>query len=131
LFQDANWEIHKNEKKLEFLLLNENEQLGLKELIYLFEPFACATSLMGDPRFKDLEFASEKFKATKQSLKQKMRMLQDENESCQYLAIPTTSVLSEHLFSVARNVLTNKRNRLLLKYSIWQTYVLTSLQYVL
>ncbi|CAG8651910.1 17953_t:CDS:2 [Gigaspora rosea] len=109
LIQDANREIRKDGKKLESLLLNENKQLGLKELIYLFEPFACATFLMRedpelegylasilDPKFKNLEFASEKFEATKQSLKQKMIMLQNETECLndQPIANPTSNLAS-------------------------------------
>ncbi|CAG8626229.1 11280_t:CDS:2, partial [Cetraspora pellucida] len=66
-------------------LLEKEELLGLKELIDLLKPFACATTLMGedpkiegylaailDPRFKNLEFASEKFEETKKYLRQKM-----------------------------------------------------------
>ncbi|CAG8774684.1 6318_t:CDS:1, partial [Racocetra fulgida] len=33
-----------------------------------------------DPKFKNLEFALEKFEATKKSLKQKIKMLLDEDE---------------------------------------------------
>ncbi|CAG8825462.1 2508_t:CDS:2, partial [Gigaspora rosea] len=86
------------------LLLSENELLGIKELVNLLEPFAHATSLMSelemklklniadrwkdpkiegylaallDPRFKNLEFAPEKFEETKKYLKQKMQALNE------------------------------------------------------
>ncbi|CAG8639210.1 26845_t:CDS:2, partial [Racocetra persica] len=123
MVQNADREICKDRKKLEALLLNKEELLGLKELISLLELFVCVTCLIGgntypifslifptiatlqeylfklekilthqedlkiegylaailDPHFKNLKFAPENFKETKQYLKQKMIAL-DENE---------------------------------------------------
>ncbi|CAG8462345.1 8833_t:CDS:2 [Scutellospora calospora] len=125
--QDVDQEIRNDGKRLNTLLLNESELLGLKELVILLEPFAHATSLMGsstyptlslmlptiatlqeylfkiepvltsqvvrnedpkieeylaailDSKFKNLEFAPEKFEEIKKCLKQKMQAL-DESE---------------------------------------------------
>ncbi|CAG8471110.1 1001_t:CDS:2 [Racocetra fulgida] len=54
MVQNADREIRKDGKKLEALLLNKEELLGLKELISLLEPFACATCLMGGDTYPTL-----------------------------------------------------------------------------
>ncbi|CAG8723712.1 35901_t:CDS:1, partial [Racocetra persica] len=46
--------IRKDRKKLEALLLNKEELLGLKELISLLESFACAICLMGGNTYPTL-----------------------------------------------------------------------------
>ncbi|CAG8823776.1 22005_t:CDS:2, partial [Cetraspora pellucida] len=87
-----------------------------------------------DPRFKDLSFEPEKLELIKNKLKCRMEAAKNINSTIpsienktsssllnslfektfqEYLAIPETSVSSEHLFSDAGNVITDKRNRLL------------------
>ncbi|CAG8641431.1 13585_t:CDS:2, partial [Dentiscutata heterogama] len=167
MIQNIDCETCKDRKKLETLLLNEHKFLGLKELVYLLEPFAKATSLMSrdtystvslmlptiatlqehlfevesilthlvvcnvrnkielniasqwedpviegylasilDPRFKNLEFVSEKFNETKISLKQQMRMLLDENK---YLDDQPTAKPSPNLASFFNNATPTKK----------------------
>ncbi|CAG8637175.1 12357_t:CDS:2 [Racocetra fulgida] len=69
--QDANREIRKDGKKLESLLLDDQELLGLKELINLLKPFACTTTLMGGDIYPTLS-----------------------------LMLPTITTLQEHLFQL-------------------------------
>ncbi|CAG8755891.1 8489_t:CDS:2 [Dentiscutata erythropus] len=48
MIQNVDREIHKDRKKLETLLLKKNKLLGLKELVYLLEPFAKAIFLIAN-----------------------------------------------------------------------------------
>ncbi|CAG8530430.1 4819_t:CDS:2 [Dentiscutata heterogama] len=71
MIQNIDYETCKDGKKLETLLLNKHELLDFKELVYLLEPFAKATSLMGGDTYPTVS-----------------------------LMLPIIATLQEHLFKV-------------------------------
>ncbi|CAG8636020.1 5829_t:CDS:2, partial [Racocetra persica] len=78
--QNADREIRKDGKKLEALLLNKKELLGLKELISLLEPFTHIICLMGSNTYPTLS-----------------------------LMLPTIATLQEHLFKLEK-ILTHQKD---------------------
>jgi hypothetical protein len=67
--------IRNDAKTLETLLLNENDLLGIKELVNLLEPFAYATTLMGGDLYPTLSMMLPVIKALQEHLFQMERTL--------------------------------------------------------